>query len=415
MALVLAAATASEASDGKSGTKGPGNNSRRQAEQLEMMARQINEAEGYSAPRIMMETELDGGAGSPSIEDTVKRMNAADAWSCEGIPPRCERMKKDTKGVMYYETDTDQDHRGMATRWLGGPTLTMDNIWEVASTNRNNKRPPTATMTIPEGTTPVLKSGVHHGGKPYRMQWAFNGKPLYDHTNGMPDDGDRNHHTRFWIGDSFDMILENITSRDTGTFTAVYNMQGDGPMLETEIYVTVQYLPIPTIFSKHGQTKGITIKTSEEWTTATCISTLGEPRALMAWFKDGNRIKEKKITDDDDDRRMMKTITILTADIGALLTCRITSNFTNKVNTASVKVKSQETKGPLVQETKTKSKTTILQPIAVAMLTGAAILGITAGITGAMMLKRRWRDQAEKKNTREMKRGEPNTEGKEGV
>ena len=84
----------------------------------------------------------------------------------------------------------------------------------------------------------------------------------------------------------------NVTSRDTGTYTAVYKLRENAPILETEIMMTVQYLPIPRVFGKEGKVNLVYMRRKETRTTATCLSALGEPPADMTWYKDGTKADE---------------------------------------------------------------------------------------------------------------------------
>ena len=346
----------------------------------------------HVGPMIMIETVRGEGDPAPTMEDLARQVNEADAWTCKGDPPKCERMSKDAKGVMYYGADEVHDHRGMGTRWLGGPSLTMDNIWEnKGEDDEEGQRPPTASIRVDEGTSPTLKSGLHLGAKPYRVQWAFNKVPLYDHTNGLPDDGKSDHHTHFWIGELFDMNLVNVTARDTGRYTAVFRLHEVGPILETEINMTVQYLPTPMIFGGKGQPNKIRIRADEHQTTATCLATVGEPRAQMTWLKDGQRIRESNITDDSDSRRTLQTIRVSKEDEGALITCKMTSSYTSEANTASVKVRRDRASPPRVGAKLADRRAKILQPVAVAALTAVALVCLIIGATGTVMLRKRSR------------------------
>ena len=352
------------------------------------------EEASHTRPMIMIESVRGEGDPAPTQEDLAAQVNQGDAWTCSGNPPKCDRMTTDAKGVMFYGPDEIYDHRGMGTRWLGGPTLTMENIWE---NDRNAigkaNRQPTANMTVTEGDSPRLKSGLHKNGKPIRVQWAFNKTPLYDHTNGLPDDGDRNHHTMFWIGELFDMILENVTAKDTGRYTAIYRLRGTEPMLETEIDLKVQYLPTPTMFSGDGQPSKLQLAIGQNETTATCLATKGEPPATMTWFKDGQQLNNSMIVDKSDHRRTIQTIRVLREDEGALITCKIGSTFTEKEKTVTRKVKCEKEKHkiptPLVGASKSRAEDTILRPVAVALLSCTAVLGLALCITGAVALKKR--------------------------
>ena len=369
------------------------------AKELEHRTQQIYNAEGYSRPLLW--TDPKGHAGDTS--ETARLVNAAEAWNCEGNPPRCHKIGKDTEGVVYHGKDTTQDHKGMGTRWLGGPTLTLDNIWTstgLGNYQNQNGRLSTAWMTVPEGASPTLGSGVHEEGKPYRLRWAFNKKPLYDHTNGLPDNGERNHHTEFWISYGFNLNMENVTARDTGTYTAAYTLRQDDPILETQILLTVQYLPKPKVFGKDGRSSTVYIKQGEKETTATCLSAVGEPEATMTWLLDGTKVQADKIRDASDTRRIKKTIIIKREDIGALLTCKVSNTDSGRSSTASVKVKGTRPTLPLVQETKKKVRNAILQPATVAILTATAITGLVVGITGAVMMKRKWKSQRGPRRTR---------------
>lgn len=370
--------------------------------ELEHDTQGIYDAEGYSRPVLWTDTR--GQPRDPAR--TAKLVNEAKAWTCNGNPPRCARLREDTEEVVYHGEDTTVDHRGMGTRYLGGPSLTLDNIWMSARNYLVTKnRPPTVWETVQEGASPVLASGVHPGGKPYRLRWAFDGKPLYDHTNGLPDNGERHHHTEFWISHGFDLNLVNVTSRDTGTYTAVYKLRENDPILETEIMMTVQYLPIPRVFGKEGKVNLVYMRRKETRTTATCLSALGEPPADMTWYKDGTKADEATVISGSDDRRLMKTIKLQRKDVGALLTCKVTSTHTATTATASTKVKGDKQQTPLVQESKNNVTNATLQPVAVAILTITAIAGLAVGITGAVVMKK-------KRTTKENPRGKRTAPGK---
>ena len=51
----------------------------------------------HVGPMIMIETVRGEGDPAPTMEDLAKQVNAADAWTCKGDPPKCERMSKDAR------------------------------------------------------------------------------------------------------------------------------------------------------------------------------------------------------------------------------------------------------------------------------------------------------------------------------
>ena len=164
-------------------------------------------------------------------------------------------------------------------------------------------------------------------------------------------------------------------------------------MLETEIDLKVQYLPTPTMFSGDGQPSKLQLAIGQNETTATCLATKGEPPATMTWFKDGQQLNNSMIVDKSDHRRTIQTIRVLREDEGALITCKIGSTFTEKEKTVTRKVKCEKEKHkiptPLVGASKSRAEDTILRPVAVALLSCTAVLGLALCITGAVALKKR--------------------------
>ena len=352
----------------------------------EVMAKQINKEKGNMSPMLWIRREKKEDGTPQTIEEKARLINMADAWSCDGDPPHCKKLEANTPGVLYHETDQTYDHRGMKTRWLGGPSLTIENFWETfKQEGRLGRRNPTDQQTAEEGTSPTIKSGLHPEGRPQRFQWAFNGKLIYDHTAGMPDDGDRNHQTHFWVGDLFDLHLDNITALDDGIYTAIYRILNDTPILETEIRLTVKYLPTPTIFGGDGRANIIEMRKGDKETPVTCLATTGEPRATMEWYKDGIQLEPNKITDISNDRKIIQRITLGAEDQGTRIACMMTSEFTHQTRTITTEV-------TWLPDTHTKTgetRTAALQPVAMTIMVALITVGALVGGTGTVLIRRR--------------------------
>ena len=376
----------------------------------EVMTKQINREEGYVSPMLWIRREKQENGTPQTIEEKARLINMADAWSCDGDPPRCKRLEANTPGVLYHEADQTYDHRGMKTRWLGGPSLTIENFWETfKQEGRLGRRNPTDQQTAEEGTSPTLKSGLHPEGRPHRLQWAFNGRPIYDHTAGMADDGDRNHQTHFWVGELFDLHLDNVTAIDDGIYTAIYRLLNNTPILETEIRLTVKYLPTPTIFGGDGRANTIAIRKGDKKTPVTCLATTGEPRATMEWYKDGIQLGPNNITDISNDRKIVQRIILGAEDQGARIACRMTSEFTHKTRTITAKVTWLQSTHAKTRKTRTAA----LQPAAMTIMVALIMVGALVGGTGAVLIRRR---RAMRRTTTEAtSRAHKNKEEQEGT
>ena len=333
--------------------------------------------------------------GADSNMDKADQVNKGNIWMCDGDPVRCDTQAADVTGVLYYGEDRVTDHRGMNTRWLGGPRLTLDNIWDHdLATDIDLMRPPTSTMRVMEGDSPILKSGINPRDKPMRVRWAFNRQAIYDHTNGLPDDGDDEHHTEFRVGRMFDIMLTEVRPEAAGRYSAVYQTHDTRPIMETDIELIVEYIPFPTIFVKDRKATRVTIHHHKEKVMLKCVASIGEPRALMTWHKDTHRVPKEVIEDRSNMHGQIQVLTVTKDDQGSMVTCSITSNLTTQTNSATVKVVPQRTgrrvKAHFEQSAKDKAE---MDVGVMTVLVGATIVALAVGAAGAFVCARRCRNR----------------------
>ena len=337
---------------------------------------------------IMLHPPGDVAVNSP--RELATALTRYDAWKCEGDPPRCEKKIRPKDGVVYFQQDLFSNHRGMGTRVLGGPALTIENTRKPASIHETEPtRPPTFNLTVDAGDSPILKSGVEIGERPWRMQWSLDKDVLYDHTNGLPDDNNFDHPTEFRVGENFDLKLKEVTPRDAGRYTAIYRVHRDGAILETDIKLTILYLPEPHFFTRGKKVGKVEIKNEDERLPLTCVSQPGVPRARMRLYHNDSQIPETKVLKSTDERGTTQTVILTMDDIGSTIGCKMSVDKTKKTNSITITVHSLPKSS--VEESRSKDVDKILEPMIKAMTTTVGIMIAATTIAVGIMIWRRRR------------------------
>ena len=194
-----------------------------------------------------------------------------------------------------------------------------------------------------EGESVRIPSGVGMWAKPIEVMWSRERRVIWQHTPDRPDWKDYQMTTKMSIDPSYNMVIERISTRDAGRYSAKFQLKQGSPFYAMEVDLQVHRLPAPKIYSHRTSpsSRRLVMEPEDTAVELRCQASGAREGTILGWTKEGKPQQETEATAEGPKTELISTIEARQNDDGALFSCFTTHNDTDKVKTTTIKIKAK--------------------------------------------------------------------------